>query len=284
MLIGTDAGSAVLTDEEQVLAFARSRRTSRSARPRRRYVAGMPEIITHHIPYEHDGVALDGVLVSEESPADHRRPVVLVVHGMEGRSDAQVDFATRLAEWGYAGFAVDLFGVEATAAGLDRCGELMNAYLADRSALRHRLLHVLDVVRSLPGVDPDRVAATGFCFGGLCVLDIARSGADVRAVASFHGVLTAPPDGPTGPIPSKVIVFHGWDDPFAPPADVVGLGAELTERGADWQIHAYGNTMHAFMAPMANNPDAGILYNETSARRTWESLRAFLAESLDPTG
>jgi dienelactone hydrolase len=221
-------------------------------------------------------VALDGVLVSEEGPA---RPVVLVIHGMEGRSDAQVDFAKRLTEWGYLAFAVDLFGVNATAAGLERCSELMRAYLDDRAALRDRLLHVLAVARSLPGVDPDRVAAVGFCFGGLCVLDLARSGADVRGVASFHGVLTALA-ATTEKITSKVIVFHGWDDPFAPPEDVVALGRELTERGADWQIHAYGNTMHAFMAAMADNPEAGIQYNETSARRAWESLRTYLAEAL----
>jgi dienelactone hydrolase len=77
-----------------------------------------------------------------------------------------------------------------------------------------------------------------------------------------------------------VIVFHGWDDPFAPPADVVGLGRELTDRGADWQVHAYGNTLHSFMAPAADNPAAGIQYNETAARRAWESLRVFLAETL----
>jgi dienelactone hydrolase len=244
----------------------------------------MPEIIVQHIPYEHDGVALDGVLVADEGQeADHRRPVVLVFHGMEGRSDAQVDFARRLTEWGYPAFAVDLFGVDATAAGLDRCAELMAAYLEDRAALRDRLLHVLAVARSLPGVDAARVAAIGFCFGGLCVLDIARSGADVRAVASFHGVLTPPPDA-TEEITSKVIVFHGWDDPFAPPEDVVGLGRELTGRGADWQIHAYGNTMHSFMAPTADNPDAGIQYNETAARRAWESLRTYLAEAMAARG
>jgi dienelactone hydrolase len=254
---------------------------TRPAAPIQRYVPVVGEIITRHLASEHEGVTLDGVIAADEEwEAAGDRPVVLVFHGMEGRSDVQVDFARRLTEWGYLGFAADLFGVDATAGGLDRCGEAMRAYLDDRAALRDRLLHVLTVARSLPGVDQSRIATIGFCFGGLCALDLARTGTDVRGVASFHGVLTPPPDPPAGEITSKVIVFHGWDDPFAPPADVVGLARELTERAADWQLHAYGHTMHSFMAPTATNPAAGIQYNEASARRAWTALRAFLTEAF----
>lgn len=227
---------------------------------------------TRRVAYEHDGAALEGVLAVE---SDGPRPTVLVCHGMEGRSEAQVDFARSLAGWGYAGFAADLFGPLPSP---DRGGELMAAYMADRAALRERLLRVLSVARSLPEVDETRVAAIGFCFGGLCVLDLARGGADVRGVASFHGVLTPPPV--TASITAKVIVFHGWDDPYAPPEDVTALGRELTGAGADWQIHAYGNTMHSFMATTADNPAGGVQYNEVSARRAWNSLRTFLAESF----
>jgi dienelactone hydrolase len=99
-------------------------------------------------------------------------------------------------------------------------------------------------------------------------------------VASFHGVLTAPEGATPGDISAKVIVFHGWDDPFAPPEDVVALGREPSASGADWQAHAYGGTMHAFMAPTANNPEAGIMYNEVSARRARASLGPFLTEAF----
>lgn len=238
----------------------------------------MSTISTRHFPYQHDDVAFDGVLVTGDgwdTAAD--RPAVLVFHGIEGRSDAQVDFARDLAAAGYLGVAVDLFGTAATAAGPERRAALLAALMQDRAALHQRLLRVYDVVRSLPEVDEDRVAAAGFCFGGLCVLDLARSGADVRGVASFHGVLT-PPDDTAGTITSKVIVFHGWDDPYAPPDDVTRLGRELTKRGADWQIHAYGHAMHAFMAPTADNPAAGVKYDATAARRAWISFLAFLAE------
>ena len=146
--------------------------------------------------------------------------------------------------------------------------------------LRTRLVDTVRVVQTLPEVDPKRVAAIGFCFGGLCVLDLARSGLEIRAVASFHGLFGKADGLPTAPIKARVIAFHGWDDPMVPPSDVVALSTELTEAEAGWQIHAYGHTMHGFMAEGANRPEAGIQYNARSARRAWESLVAFLAEAF----
>jgi len=233
------------------------------------------------IPYELDNEGFEAVLVHDPSWSGPR-PTVLVVHGMEGRSEAQVGFAERLLPLGYRGLAVDLFGTRVSQGGLDRCGEEMNRFMHDRGSLRRRLQQMMEVVANLDGTDADLVAAVGFCFGALCVLDLARIGAQVRGVASFHGVLTAPEQDcaqSTGdPIAAEVTVLHGWDDPFAPPADVTALARELTCRGADWQLHAYGKTMHSFMAAAANNPQAGILYNETSARRAWRVLEDFLPE------
>jgi dienelactone hydrolase len=125
------------------------------------------------------------------------------------------------------------------------------------------------------------MAAIGFCFGGLCMLDLARHGTHLKAVGSFHGILTPPPVTTDAPIDTRIAVYHGWDDPFAPPADVVALGAELTSRHADWQLHAYGNAMHAFMAPFANDPERGILYDATTARRAWAGLVDLLGETFD---
>jgi dienelactone hydrolase len=139
---------------------------------------------------------------------------------------------------------------------------------------------VIGILSALPAVERDAMAAIGFCFGGLCVLDLARHGMDMKAVGAFHGLLTPPTEAPDEPISTKISVFHGWDDPFAPPSDVVALAAELTERGADWQLHAYGNAMHAFMAPFANAPERGISYDEKTARRAWASLVAFLGETF----
>ncbi len=135
-------------------------------------------------------------------------------------------------------------------------------------------------MKSLPQVDARRVAAMGYCFGGMCVLDLARSGADVRGVVSIHGLLK--PNGlpPAKNIPAKVLILHGYDDPMAPPEDVLAIGKEFTQVGADWQLHAYGGTMHSFTNPAANNPAAGMKYNEKAQRRSWHSLIQHLDEVL----
>ena len=227
--------------------------------------------------YEHAGLDFGGVLVSGERP---NAPTVLVFHGMEGRSDAQVAFCHLLAELGYKAVAVDLFGRAVTEAGPDACAAAMDAFLEDRRALQDRIIGVVDTIRDLPGIDHDAMAAIGFCFGGLCVLDAARHGVQLRAVGAFHGLLTPLPEPSDAPVRPRIAVYHGWADPFAPPADVVGLAAELTERGADWQLHAYGHAMHAFMATFANAPERGIQYDAVVARRAWASLEDFLTETF----
>jgi dienelactone hydrolase len=229
--------------------------------------------------YAVEGQAFDGALAYDDAQ-ESKRPAVMVLHGWEGRSEGQMKIARALAALGYVGVACDLFGkgVRGDLSG-DNSG-LIAPFLRDRAMLRARLVGTVDVVRMLPEVDPQKLAAIGFCFGGLCVLDLARSGLDVRAVASFHGTLGRPAGLPIHPIKARIAAFHGWDDPMAPPADVVALGHELTEAHADWQIHAYGGTMHAFMAVGANRPEAGIQYNERSAKRAWGSLVSFLNEAF----
>jgi dienelactone hydrolase len=236
-------------------------------------------IATREFDYEVDGTTFDGAVVLDDARAG-TRPAVMVCHGWEGRSDAQVECARSLARLGYVGFACDMFGKGIRGDVTGDNSALIAPFLRDRAMLRARLVGTVRVVQSLPEIDPSKVAAIGFCFGGLCVLDLARSGLDVRGVASFHGLFGRPEGLTTAPIKAKVVAFHGWDDPLAPPADVVALGTELTEAGADWQIHAYGGTMHAFMVVGASQPEAGIQYNERSARRAWASLVAFLAEAF----
>lgn len=235
----------------------------------------------HHTSLRHDidGISFDSVLVQADTPAG--APTVLVFHGMEGRSDAQLDFAARLTEWGYQGVAVDLFGESLTRGGIEATAAAMTGFLDDRDALARRLTTVYTTLTATPQIDADRVAAIGFCFGGLCVLDLARAGHPVTGVGAFHGLLTPPPERTETPVTAKIAVFHGWDDPYAPPADVVALGTEFSGRGIDWQLHAYGNTVHAFMAPWAADPDRGIQFSESSARRAWTSLGLFLAECFD---
>jgi dienelactone hydrolase len=236
---------------------------------------------TSTFDYEYDGLDLEAVVISGEDP---KVPTVLVFHGMEGRSDAQVEISRRLAATGYRTVAVDLFGRDVTEAvrrdGIDAGAPTMTALMQDREMLRDRMFGVVDILAALPGVERDAMAAIGFCFGGLCMLDLARHGTHLKAVGSFHGILTPPPHVPDEPISTRIAVYHGWEDPFAPPADVAALGAELTARGADWQLHAYGHAMHAFMATFANTPERGIQYDATTERRAWASLLDMLGETF----
>ena len=236
-------------------------------------------VATREFDYQVNGTTFDGAVVLDDAHVG-TRPAVMVCHGWEGRSDAQVECARSLARLGYVGVACDMFGKGIRGDMTGDNSALIAPLLRDRAMLRARLVGSAQEVRSMPEVDTNRVAAIGFCFGGLCVLDLARSGFDVRAVASFHGLFGRPEGLTNASITARVLAFHGWDDPMVPPADVVALGTELTEAGADWQIHAYGGTMHAFMAVGANRPEAGIQYNERSARRAWASLVAFLAEAF----
>ncbi|NWG93221.1 MAG: dienelactone hydrolase family protein [Parvularculaceae bacterium] len=234
-------------------------------------------IATRTVEYRHDGKTFEGLL-AVDSARPGKRPAVLISHAWAGRGPVEEGYAKRLADLGYAGFALDLYGKGVFGRTTEECQALMTPLAKDRPHLQARLLNVVEVVRKLPEVDASKIVVMGFCFGGLCALDVARTGADVKGVAAFHG-LFAPPGNTKGVrIKAKVIAFHGFDDPMVKPDDVKALGAELTEAGADWQIHAYGGVMHAFTNPQANDPSFGTVYNKRAADRSFESFKLFLAE------
>jgi dienelactone hydrolase len=229
------------------------------------------------VDYSLAGKAYEGLLVSQGAGP---RPTVLVFHAWDGRAGAMDDFARRVGALGYNAFAADIYGKGVTGSTTEECQALMNPLVGDRAKLREILLGVVEAAGGQPEVDAGCVAAIGFCFGGLCVLDLARAGAPLRAVASFHGLFT-PPGLPTvTPVKPKVVAYHGWDDPMVPPETVVGFGKEFTEAKADWQLHAFGGAMHAFMAEGANMPEMGIQYNALVADRAWKALQLFLTETL----
>ena len=218
---------------------------------------------------------LEGVLVARRDHA--RRPGVILFPTVMGVSDLELGFARQLVHLGYTGFVADLFGKKFRGAPRDIMMDELKRLRSDRASLRERLLAVLESARGQEAIEPNRIVSIGYCFGGQCALDLARSGADIAGVASFHGLLD-PPGLPPQPIKAKVLVFHGWDDPMAPPEAVVALGHELTEAGADWQIHAFGHVAHGFTNPGATGAVPGVLYNELAAERSWTSLISFLEE------
>lgn len=228
---------------------------------------------------DYNGQTLEHVIVHDES--GRKLPTVLIIPTVMGVQPLEVGFAEKLVGQGYHVVIADLFGRRFTpAVDKEAAFAAMGELRADRAALRDRLLAVLEEVRRREHVDAGRIAVIGYCFGGQCALDVARSGADVAGVASFHGLFD-PPGLPTQPIRAKVAAFHGWDDPMVPPEAVVALGNELTAAGADWQIHAYGHVGHGFTNPRAHEIGIeGVFYHEAAARRSWASLVNFLGEVL----
>lgn len=204
-------------------------------------------------------------------------PAVLIAPTIRGPSDLERQAAMRLAKLGYVAAVIDVYGADKRDMLPEIARAQMNALLADRGLLRDRLLAALAFVKALDGVDVTRLAAIGYCFGGLCALDVARTGTrDVAGAVSIHGIFERPELGPQAPIAAKVLVLHGWDDPLAKPHAVLGLADELSAAGADWQLHAYGHVGHAFTNPNANAP--GLSYDAAADRRSFAALTGFLGE------
>lgn len=233
-------------------------------------------IQTRLIEYDCDGTLLEGYLAWDDSTGP--APAVAVSHTWAGRGAFEEGKARALAEQGYTGFAIDMYGKGVLGTTVEENTALMTPLVEDRSLLQRRINRAVEVLREQPEVDASRVAAMGFCFGGLCVLDLARSGADVKGVVSFHGLFNAPGDGTPGPISAKILCLHGYDDPMAEPDSLLALAKELTDAGADWQVHAYGHTLHAFTNPDAADPGMGTVYNADADRRSWQALTNFLEE------
>ncbi len=230
------------------------------------------------VEYRDGDTVLEGFFCHDDSRPGPQ-PAVLIHHAWGGRDEFVERKARRLAWQGYAAFAADVYGKGRRGATNEQCSALMTPLMQDRALLARRITAGLETVRGLPQVDARRIAAMGFCFGGLCALDLARSGADVRGVVSFHGLLK--PNGlPSRKVRAKVLMLHGYDDPMAPPEDVLAVAKEFTTAGADWQLHAYGNTQHAFTNPQAHDQALGLVYNEAAERRSWHSLIQFLDEVL----
>ena len=228
------------------------------------------------VPLEFEGEQLEGVFVGRRD--SQARPTVILIPAVMGVSDLELGFGKQLVELGYNAFVADVFGKKFRGSPRDVMFGELTRLKSDRAALRRRLLAILDQVRGLGEVEGDSVVVAGYCFGGLCALDTARSGADFAAAVSFHALLD-PPRLPPEKIRAKVVAFHGWDDPMAPPDHVVALGKELTEGGADWQIHCYGNVAHGFTNPNAHTIGLeGVKYNELAAERSWTSFINLLEE------
>ena len=236
-------------------------------------------VVTREIEYQHRDVVFEGTLAVDNA-SEKKRPVVLVSHAWGGRDDFAIQKARQLAKMGYVGFALDLYGKGVQGSNKDENRALMTPLLEDRLLLQARMDTAVEVASAQPESDASKVGAIGYCFGGLCVLDLARTGSKVAAVVSFHGLFTPPNNTAGRKIHSKILVLHGYDDPMAAPETMVALASELTEAQADWQIHAYGSTVHAFTNPAAADPEFGTVYSADADKRSWRSMTDFLKDAF----
>ncbi|MCX7104835.1 MAG: dienelactone hydrolase family protein [Methylococcales bacterium] len=234
-------------------------------------------VISNTVAYLDGDVLLEAFFAFDDA-FQGRRPAVLINHAWAGRDEFVAEKAKKLAALGYVGFAVDMYGKDIMGSSPEENEKLMRPFMNNRQMLQKRMQAALYAVKLMPWVDDSKIAAIGFCFGGLCALDLARTGVELKGVVSFHGLLGKPDNTQGNIIKAKILALHGHDDPLAPVDQVLAFEQEMTSAGADWQLHTFGNTLHAFTNPQANSPDFGMAYQADADRRSWLAMENFLTE------
>jgi dienelactone hydrolase len=238
-------------------------------------------IVTKTVEYRQGNTVLEGYLAYDDARTE-KRPGVLVVHEWTGLGDYVRKRVVQLAHMGYVAFGADIYGKGVRPKAPQEAGREAGRYRSDRQLLRARARAGLEELLRQPQVDPGRVAAIGYCFGGTTVLELARSGADLGGVVSFHGGLDTPNPTDGRNIKARVLVLHGADDPHVPPQQVTAFQDEMRNGAVDWRMVIYGGAVHSFTNPESgNDPSKGAAYNEKADHRSWEAMKSFFAEIFD---
>jgi dienelactone hydrolase len=241
-------------------------------------ISALAEVRPQFVEYKQGDVVLEGYLAYDDASKE-KRPGVLVIHEWWGINDYVKGRVQQLAQMGYVAFAADIYGKGVRAANPTDAGGLAGLYLKERKLLRARVSAGLDLLKKQQIADVQRIAAIGYCFGGTTVLELARSGADIAGVVSFHGGLDTPDPNDAKNIKAKVLVLHGADDPYVPASQVLALVDEMRKAGVDWQLVMYGGAVHTFTNRDAGtDPSKGAAYNEKADRRSWEAMKDFFGE------
>jgi dienelactone hydrolase len=236
------------------------------------------ELKTEVIEYKHGDTTLEGYLAYDDAFAG-KRPGVLVVHEWWGHNAYARKRAEQLAALGYVAFALDMYGKDVLAKTPKEAGEKAGVFKKDRALMRARATAGLDVLRRYPKVDADNLAAIGYCFGGTTVLELARAGADLKGVVSFHGTLETPNPEDAKNIRCKILVLTGADDPSVPKAQIAAFENEMKKANVDYKVIAYPGAVHAFTNPAAgDDPKKGVAYNKDADEKSWEEMKGFFAK------
>ncbi len=242
--------------------------------------AAHSEIVTEVTDYELDGATLEGTVVYDDS-ATEPRPAVIIYHQWSGAGDYELSRARMLAEQGYVAFVADVYGKGVRPATFDERRALVTAYIGDRPMMRARARAALDTVRQNPHVKPDAIAAIGYCFGGIVVLELARDGADIDAAVSIHGGLNTPNPGDAANIKAVILAQHGGDDPHVPAEELAAFRKEMTDANVNATVTIYEGAVHAFTDKNAgDDPSTGAAYNEAADKASWTELVGFLSEHV----
>jgi dienelactone hydrolase len=240
---------------------------------------GRAEIKTQTVEYKEGDVVLEGYLAYDAARAG-KRPAVLVVHQWMGLTDYEKKRCEMLAKQGYVAFAVDIYGKGVRPQSIAEAGAQAGKYKGDRALLRKRVNAGLARLRHFQQVDPKHIAAIGYCFGGTTVIELARSGAEIAGVVSFHGGLDSPTPADGKNIKCRVLALHGADDPFVPATDLEAFEKEMRDGQVDWQLVKYGGAVHSFTDWNARGIIKGAEYNEKADHRSWDAMLQFFDEAL----
>jgi len=228
--------------------------------------------------YEQGGQPLEGYLVYDDAVGGPR-PGVLVVHQWMGLTENERMRARMLAKLGYVALCADVYGKGIRPADTKEASAEAGKFYKDRALFRARLEAGLNELLAMDDVDRTKVAAIGYCFGGGGVLELARAGADIAGVVSFHGSLGTSLPAQKGEVKAKILVCQGALDPYAGIDDVHKLVDELEAAGADYEVNLYAHAVHAFTQKEAgDDPGKGVAYNAEADRRSWQAMKDFFAE------
>lgn len=242
--------------------------------------AARADVVGLEVDYEYDGQQFHGYLAYDVAN-NSIRPGVLVIHEWWGMNDYARRRAEELAELGFIAFACDMYGAGRIAESADSAALLAKPLYENRELMRERAAAGLWNLKNFSLCDKSRLLAIGYCFGGTCALELARSGAELTAVVSFHGGLNTPHPEDAKNIKARLLVCNGADDPHVPDEEIAAFKQEMRDAKVDYQLIHYGGAVHAFTNPAAgDDPSKGVAYNEKADKRSWELMRTFFREAL----